>query len=216
MKDRASKRLLLSLETLESRSLATMVFLLGGNAFAQATATPQTRNAAVDLASRGDQPIQVSYRAMNSPLAFNQVANQIRRISQGQPIGLIGFSAGGTIALRLASVPGLNVKAVLNFYGPPDLSDWLNEHVGDAAYRRVAQIVGRSQRLIQQLSGPSDTTAHVVSVFGLQDRTVLAAPSTASFQMDFPGGAVYYYAGTHGVNIRANYGAYEQFLADLQ
>jgi hypothetical protein len=108
------------------------------------------------------------------------------------------------------------VKAVLNFYGPPDLSDWLNQHVGDAAYRRVVQTVGRSQRLIQELSGPSNTTAHVVSVFGLEDRAVVAAPGTASFQNDFPGGAVYYCAGPHGVNIHANYGAYEQFLADLQ
>ena len=35
--------------------------------------------------------------------------------------------------MRLARLPGLNVKAVLNFYGPPDLGAWLAQHRGDGA-----------------------------------------------------------------------------------
>ena len=65
------------------------------------------------------------------------------------------------------------------------------------------------------MSGPINTSSHIVSVFGLADRTVTASASAASFQQDFPKGAVYYYPGSHGVTIAANYAAYLDFLSHL-
>jgi dienelactone hydrolase len=192
-----------------------MVFLLSGNAFAGAWPSSQTRSASIDLASRGDRPVQLSYPAMNRPSALIRLADQIQRLSMGQPIGLIGFSAGGTIALRLAGISGLNVKAVLNFYGPPDLSDWLNQHAGDAAYRRVAQNVGRNPAFIRSMSGPIITNAQVVAAFGLKDTTVVALPSTESLQRDLRSAQVYYYPGPHGVSVFAKCGAYAAFLDAL-
>jgi dienelactone hydrolase len=192
-----------------------MVFLLSGNAYASAWPSSQTRTAALDLATRGDQPVQLSYPAMNRPSALGRLVTQIQRISMGQPIGLIGFSAGGTIALRLAGAPGLNVKAVLSFYGPPDLADWLNQHVGDAAYRRVTQNLGQNQAFIRSMSGPLETKAQVFTAFGLKDQTVVALPSTQSLLRDFPTGQVYYYPGPHGVSVFAKCGAYPAFLESL-
>lgn len=215
MSDRTKRRHGAGFELLESRNLATLVFLLNGDAFAAASPSVQTQVAAADLASRGDRAIQISYPQMNSVSAFDQLANQIRRISKGQPIELIGFSAGGTLALRLSQFPALNVKDVLDFYGPPDLEDWLSQHKGDAHSRHVLQNVGFNQRFIEKMSGPISTTAYLVCAFGTTDTTVLAAPSAASFQQDFPGGAVYYYSGPHGVTIRACNAAYEDFLNHL-
>ena len=128
-----------SLEPLEPRALTTLVFLFNGNAFAAADPGRVTQNAAATLARDGDFAIQMSTPAMDSRGGFVQLSNQIRRMSRGQPIGLIGFRTGGAGALRLAEAPGLNVKAVfLNFYGPPDLQAWLQQHRGDIAYRYVA------------------------------------------------------------------------------
>jgi dienelactone hydrolase len=205
----------LGLEPLESRCVPTLVFLLSGNAFAAAAPSVPTQVASTDLALLGDQAIQLSYPRMNSLAAFNQLANQIGRISKGQPIGLIGFSAGGTIALRLAQSPLLRVTDVLDFYGPPDLASFLTEHQGDGSYRRVLGHLGANPHVIGELSGPGTKTAHIVAAFGTKDTTVLAAPSAASLQRDFPVSTVYYYAGPHGVTVRACPTAYQDFLNHL-
>jgi dienelactone hydrolase len=96
--------------------LPTLVFVFGGNAFAEAKPDRTTQLAAAQLAQLGDRAIQLTTPAMNGPGAFYQLANAIRGISQGRPIGLMGFSAGGALAMRLAGFPGLNVQAVMNYY----------------------------------------------------------------------------------------------------
>jgi dienelactone hydrolase len=202
-------------EPLEPRTLATLVFLLNGNAFAGASPSTQTQVAAADLARRGDRAIQMSYPNMNSVGAFNQLAGQIRQISRGQPIGLAGFSAGGTLALRLAQFHSLNVKAVLDFYGPPDLASWISQHHGDIHVRRVLSNINYNQKFINAMSGSGATTAYIVSAFGTQDTAVYAAPSAVNLEQDFPGSTVNYYSGPHGVTIGASYIAYEEFLNHL-
>ena len=66
MPERMNRRLRPCAEQLESRTLATLVFLLNGNAFAGAWPSKQTQVAAADLARRADRAIEMSYPNMNS------------------------------------------------------------------------------------------------------------------------------------------------------
>jgi hypothetical protein len=202
-------------EQFESRMLPTLVFVFNGNAFAEAKPDWTTQLAAAQLTQHGDQAIQLTTPAMDSPAAFFQLANEIRGISKGRPIGLMGFSAGGALAMRLAGLPGLNVKAVMNYYGPPDFRDWLAYHRGDRFFQYVATHVRVTPGFVRLMSGPSATQAYVVSAFGLRDQLIVSSMSTASFDRDFPHGQVYYYPGPHGVTLYACYRAFQDFLAHL-
>ena len=204
-----------SVELLETRTLSTLVFVFNGNGYAEATPNQLTQTTAGLLNGHGDRAIQLTMPAMNGAAAFYRVGNEVRSLSKGQPIGLVGFSAGGTLALRLAGLPGLDVKAVAAFYGPPDLSDWLKYHHGDRDYRFVTSHVQLDMAIIRLLSGPSTTSAYLIDAFGLRDHNVAAAPSTASFNRDFPGGHVYYYPGPHGVLPTADPAAFNDFLSHL-
>ena len=205
-----------TIEQLEPRMLPTLVFVFNGNAFAAAKAdNPLTETAAQQLIANGDRAVQMNTPAMNSPAAFYGLAREIRAVSKGQPIGLLGFSAGGSLALRLSGLPGLNVRAALSYYGPPDLRDWLQYHKGDRDYLGVTTHVQLDQGIITLLSGPSDTAAYVIDAFGLRDPVVVASNSTASFHGDFPDGRVFYYPGTHGVGTGADPAAFKDLLAHL-
>jgi hypothetical protein len=195
--------------------LPTLVFVFGGNAFAEAKPDRTTQLAAAQLAQHGDRAIQLTTPAMNGPGAFYQLANAIRGISQGRPIGLMGFSAGGALAVRLAGFPGLNVQAVMNYYGPPDFRDWLSYHQGDRFYRYVTTHVRVTPGFVGLMSGPSATHAYIVSAFGLTDRNIVSSLSTTSFDRDFSQGQVFYYPGPHGVTLFADYPAFRDFLAHL-
>ena len=144
---------------------------------------------------RAIRPIQVSTPAMDGPGVFYHLANYLRTVSHGQPIGLLGFSAGGALAMRLAGQPGLNVTAVMNYYGPPDLEDWIAHHGDDFYYRYVASHVHLTSGIVDLLSGPSTSDAYFVNAFGLRDRNVVSSVSTASFHKDFQHGQVYTYHG---------------------
>lgn len=209
------KRFRPSVEPVEPRALLTPVFIFNGNALAAAPANALTQGAAEQLAQHGDQPIQVSTPALNGPRVFYRIARYIRRAGQGRPIALMGFSAGGALAMRLASQPGLNVVAVMNYYGPPDLKDWLAHHRGDYPYRYVISHVRLTRGLVRLMSGPSSSTAYFVNAFGLHDRVVPSGPSAASFRADFQNGAVFNYPGPHGVSLFADYSAFRDFLNHL-
>jgi hypothetical protein len=89
------KRFHPSFEQLQARTLQTLVFVFNGNAFAKSSPdTPHTQLAAAALIKNGDRAIQLSTPAMQSPGDFYQLAHVILAISKGQPIGLMGFSAG--------------------------------------------------------------------------------------------------------------------------
>jgi dienelactone hydrolase len=212
---RPSRGRALDFESCDDRILTTLVFVFNGNAYSQTQPDALTAFAARILETGGDQAIQLSTPNMDTPAAFDSVVEQVSNLSHGQPIGLVGFSAGGTLALRLAGVPKLNVKDVLADYSPPDLRDYLDYHRGDRFYRYVVGHVGFNPGVIDLLSGPSNTSAHVVTAYGLSDHNVVASASTASFQRDFPQGHVYYYPGGHGVSITASMPALEDFLAHL-
>jgi hypothetical protein len=192
-----------------------MVFIFPGNALAAASPDIPTQLAADRLARLGDRPIQVSTPAMDGPGAFEAVANYIRTVSQGQPIGLLGFSAGGALALHLAEQPGLDVRSVLDYYGPPDLTDWLASHGHDHYYQYVTSHVHLTPAVVDLLSGPTTSGAHFVAAFGSHDGNVEPSVSTASFQRDFPGGQVFVYPGPHGVTLYADYAAFQTFLDHL-
>jgi dienelactone hydrolase len=205
-----------SVEMCEQRALPTLVFVFNGNGFAASQPDAEhTGLAAIHLRAAGDQPVQMATPAMSDVGDFYQLAAEIRSISKGRPIGLMGFSAGGALAMRLSELPMLNVQAVMSYYGPPDLKDWLSEHRGDAAYQRVTSHVQFDPGIIDLLSGVSSSKAYIVSAFGLRDRTVVAGDSTASFEHDFPDGHTYYYDGTHGVTLKASLPAFDDFLAHL-
>jgi Dienelactone hydrolase family len=210
------KRFLPVCEQIETRLLQTLVFVFNGNAFsASKPDTEQTGLAAQQLILHGDRAIQLSTPEMDSPRAFYHLAAEIRTLSQGRPIGLMGFSAGGALAMRLAGVADLHVQAVMSFYGVPDLRDWLNEHRGDRYYEYVTSRVHFDSGIINLLSGPSPASADIVSAFGLDDHNVVSSLSTQSFDRDFPHGQVFYYPGPHGVTLNADLPAFDTFLADL-
>jgi Dienelactone hydrolase family len=202
-------------EPCESRVHPTMVFIFPGNALAAASPDIPTQTAADRLARLGDRPIQVSTPALNGPGAFNAIANYVRKVSQGQPIGLVGFSAGGALAMRLAGQPGLNVQAVMDYYGPPDLNAWFATHGHDHYYRYVTSHVHVTPAVVKLMSGPSTSDAYFVSAFGLHDDNVQPVASTESFQQDFQHGQVFYYLGPHGVTLYADYSAFQTFLNHL-
>jgi Dienelactone hydrolase family len=205
-----------SFERCEPRMLPTLVFVFNGNGFAaSAPDIEHTQLAANELALSGDRAVQMPTPAMSDPGDFYELAAEIRAISKGQPIGLMGFSAGGGLAMRLSGLASLNVQAALSYYGPPDLRDWLQEHKGDAHYRRVTSHVQFDEGIINLLSGPSSSKAFVVDAFGLSDTTVVSGESTVSFDNDFPHGQVFYYNGPHGVSMKACLPAYDDFLAHL-
>jgi Dienelactone hydrolase family len=202
-------------EPCESRVYPTMVFIFPGNALAAASPDIPTQTAAARLLRDGDQPIQVSTPAMDGPADFYQVADYVRSVSHGQPIGLVGFSAGGALAMRLADQPGLNVKSVMDYYGPPDLDDWIASHHRDHYYRYVVSHVHLTSGITKLYSGPSPSDAYFVGAFGLHDNNVIPSVSTVAFQTDFQHGQVYYYHGPHGVTLYADYAAFQDFLDHL-
>ena len=202
-------------EPCETRVCPTLVFIFPGNALAAASPGLQTQTAADRLIRDGEQPIQVSTPALDGPAAFYRIADYVRTVSQGQPIGLMGFSAGGALAMRLAGQPGLNVQAVMNYYGPPDLDAWIASHGDDYYYRYVASHVHLTSAVENLLSGPSTSSAYFVGAFGLDDQNVIASVSVASFQRDFQQGHIYLYPGPHGVTLYADYAAYQDFLDHL-
>ena len=85
----------------------------------------------------------------------------------------------------------------------------------DSYYQYVTSHVHLTTAVEHLLSGPSTSNAYFVAAFGLGDRNVQAAVSTASFQQDFPHGQVYDYPGPHGVTLYADYAAFQDFLDHL-
>jgi hypothetical protein len=210
------KRFRPSCEECESRIVPSLVFVFNGNGYAASKPDAfHTGQAAQQLIEHGDRAIQLATPAMSSPSDFYALAGQIRSLSKGQPIGLMGFSAGGALAARLSGIASLNVQAVMNFYGPPDLRDWLNYHRGDKYYSYVTSHVHFDPAIINLLSGPSSSTAYIVNAFGRYDQNVVASVSTASFDHDFQNGRVFYYPGPHKVTLSADYPAFRDFLAHL-
>jgi dienelactone hydrolase len=202
-------------EPCAARVSPTLVFIFPGAALAAAAPSITTRTAADEVIRHGDRAIQVSTPALDGPGAFYRIADFVRTVSHGRPIGLMGFSAGGALALRLAGQPSLDVKAVLDYYGPPDLKAWITSHRHDGYYRYVINHVHLTGAVVNLLSGPSSTNADVVAAFGLKDREVQAKVSAADFHQDFPHGRVYYYPGPHGVTLYADYAAFQDFLDHL-
>jgi hypothetical protein len=115
----------------------------------------------------------------------------------------------------LAGIAKLHVQAVLSYYGPPDLRDWLAYHHGDRYYRCVTGHVDFDPGIIDILSGVSDSKSYIIDALGEHDHNVVASMSTASFDHDFPDGHLYYYDGPHEVSLYADYPAFEDFLSHL-
>src|SRR4051794_4834099 len=89
-------------EACEPRALTALIFVLNGNAFSAAGPNTLTEDAARLLGASGNRVIQVSYPTIGTRRAYHRLADQIARQSDGRPIGLVGFSAGGTLAARLS------------------------------------------------------------------------------------------------------------------
>ncbi len=205
----------LAFERCEERSLATLVFVLNGDGYGAASPSVLTANAAEVLDRQQVEPVQLSYPDVTSPAVLSALKRQIADLSHGQPIGIVGFSAGGTLAERLAADPRLHVASVLAYYSPPDLRDYLAYHQSDQDAEYVLGHINSSHAVIRALSGPNKTDAHVVTAFGLYDDNVVAAQSTESFLKDYPDGRVYTYPGAHGVSITASLPALTDFLGHV-
>ncbi|HKI16533.1 MAG TPA: dienelactone hydrolase family protein [Isosphaeraceae bacterium] len=195
--------------------LPTLVFVFNGNAFGATTPSNNTQITADLLSRDGDKAIQMSTPPIGSTVAFLSLAARIASIADGQPIGLVGFSAGGSLAVRLSELPALHVKAVLNFYGPPDLQDWFSYHDGDYFAQYVTSHVALTSDFVALMSGASQSQAFIVNAFGTNDQNVVASVSTASFERDFKHGQVFTYPGPHGVSPLASPAAYDEFVEHL-
>ena len=202
-------------EACEARVLTALVFVLNGNAFSEASPNDLTANAAGVLQAAGHRVVQLGYPEIATPSAYYGLATQIKSMSRGRPIGLVGFSAGGSLASRLSSIESLNVKAVLNEYGPPDMRDWYRYHGADRFGLYVRSHVPMTPQAVALLSGPSTSKAYIAAAFGSGDRNVTASHSIASFHRDFSAGKSYTYRGGHGASISASRAALEDFLAHL-
>ena len=146
-------RVVPGVEPCEDRALMTLVLIFSGNAFGPAGPGPLTVEAARILKAAGEKPVQVSYPKVATAAAFEEIAHQVAAIGRGRPIGLVGLSAGGTLAVRLSTIPGLNVKAVLDDYGPPDLRTELDA-LGDDQNGQFCP-----QRSVQLPARPSSTSS---------------------------------------------------------
>jgi dienelactone hydrolase len=195
--------------------MCTLVFVLNGNAFSTARPGALTVAAAGVLRAAGESVVQLAYPTMATPAAFGSLLAQVKAISRGRPIGVVGFSAGGSLALRLAASPSLKVVSVLDYYGPPDLRDYFTYHRSDRFARYILGHVPFTRAAMSLFSGPIATRAHVVCAFGSRDSNVVAAQSAASLQRDLPQASIYNYAGPHGVGITASRPALNEFLANL-
>jgi dienelactone hydrolase len=137
------------------------------------------------------------------------------RMAHGQTIGLVGFSAGGALALRVATTPGLKVGAVLDYYGVPDIQAYLQRHARDHIYRPISGLAPFRTSLTSLLSGPLVTQAQVIGAFGQFDPNVRADTSSADLLRDDVNAHVYTYSGAHGVGITASRPALEDFLSHV-
>ena len=214
-RQKSSKDWVPGFERCEERVLTTLVFILNGNAFSAAGPNSLTADAARVLQGAGHKVVQIAYPTIATPAAFYGFERRIEALSHGQPIGIVGFSAGGTLATRIATDAALRVVSVLNYYGPPDFNDYLSYHKSDRFSRYVLGHVHFTRAALNLLSGPITTNAHVVGVFGLSDANVVATQSAASFQRDLPRTSIYTYPGPHGVGIEASRPALDEFLANL-
>ena len=193
--------------------MLTLVFVLNGNSFNAARPNSLTANAASVLKAAGDQVVQLSNPTINSTAALAKLEAQVKKMAHGLTVGLVGFSAGGALALHIAATPGLKVSAVLDYYGVPDVRDFLDRHTGTT--NPIAGLAPFRAPIVAALSGPVTTSAHVVGAFGAADPHVNAAASEADLLTDVPDADVFTYAGGHGVAITASRPALDDFLAHL-
>ena len=208
-----SKRIPPGVEQCEGRELLALVFVLNGNSFRAARPNSLTTDAAHVLNAAGDQVVQLSNPNINSPAALQAFENQVKKQAHGQTVGLVGFSAGGALALRVAATPGLKVSSVLDYYGVPDIAKYLDRHTGNN--NPISGLAPFKAPLVAALSGPVATTAHVVGAFGEADPHVNAVASEADLLADVPAADVFTYDGGHGVSITASRPALDDFLAHL-
>lgn len=206
----------LSFEQCENRTLLSpLVIILNGNAYSPAGPNNLTANAALILAHDGCRTLQLGYGKMNTAAAFGGLEHQVAHITHGQSVSIVGFSAGGTLALRLAFDKTINVKSVLDYYGPPNVRDYFAYHGHDRFAQYVQGHVGFTHAGIAALSGPMTTSAHVVCAFGLKDINVVASQSIASLNRDLSRAVAYTYDGGHGVGISTCQPALDEFLSNL-
>jgi dienelactone hydrolase len=211
------QRLIPGLERCEERALNTLVLVLNGASFAATGPNDLTANAAEVLRQAGNPVVQLATPAINTAAAFNALAGAVVKLAHGQNVALVGFSAGGALALRLAATPGLGprVSAVLDYYGVPDVRAYLQRHRADHNVRPISGLAPFRASVVSLLSGPVATPAHVVAAFGRNDPNVRADTSSADLLQDDPGAAIYTYNGAHGVPITASRPALDDFLAHL-
>ena len=195
--------------------MCTLIFVLNGASFAAASPSNLTADAAAVLRRAGHRAVQLANPPINTPSAFRALAGSIVKMARGQPVGLVGFSAGGALALRIAATPGLQVNAVLDYYGVPDVRAYLQRHADDRNYRPISGLAPFRPSAVALLSGPLSTSARVVAAFGQRDPNVDAETSSADLLRDDPEAHVYTYPGAHGVGITASRPALDDFLAHL-
>jgi len=205
----------LNVEQCEDRYLTTLIFVLNGNSFAAAKPNQLTANAAAVLRQAGNQVVQLSNATINTPAAYDALARKVVKLAHGHDVGLVGFSAGGALAEHLAATPDLNVKAVLDYYGVPDIRVYLQRHSVDHDLRPILGLAPFRPPLVALLSGPIATSAHVIAAFGARDPHVRPDTSSADLLRDDPSAHIYTYTGGHGVSITASRPALADFLSNV-
>jgi hypothetical protein len=200
------------IEPCEDRTLTTLVYLLNGTNFTADGPSELTDYSGTLVRQAGNRVVQLSTPTINTPAAYRSLAATVVKIAHGRTVGLVGVGAGGSLALRIATTPGLEVSAVLDNFGVPDVRAYLDRH---GSRQPIAGLAPFRPSVVSLLSGPLTTQAHVVAAFGRNDPNVQPAPSTADLLRDDPSADVYTYPGGYGAPINASKPALEDFLSHL-
>lgn len=211
----AGQRFQPEVERCESRVSLTLVVIFNGNGFRAARPDALTGQAAAVLREAGNRIVEVATPAIQAAGSVRALAGQVAKLAHGQAVGIVGFSAGGALALRVAADPRVHASAVLDYYGVPDVRAYLNRHAADGFVRPIAGLAPFRPALVASLSGPINTEAHVVGAFGQTDPNVRADATAADLRADDPSAVVYTYPGGHGAAITASPAALDDFLAHL-
>jgi dienelactone hydrolase len=165
-------------ELLESRDLTAVVLIFNGNAFGPTAPDAITSKLAAQLRAAGHKPMQMALGPI-TPALVKQLGRKIDILAaRGEGVAVAGFSAGGSLAARLAmSHPA--VDAALDLYGPLDLADWFDYHEARnttssrSALAAVRGHLGGNQQTVDLFSGPAFLReTPILAAFGDRDQNV--------------------------------------------
>jgi acetyl esterase/lipase len=191
-----------------------VVFLLHGGCWLNAYGVDHVAGAAESLRQRGFAVFAVEYRRVGDagagdPGTFDDVRTALDSLRALAPrhaldltqLVLMGHSAGGHLALRLGSEPGVRVRGIVSLAGVTDLAAFVAPSGCGAAVARLMGGSPEQRRAQYTAASPSrrpapDASTSVVLVIADDDRIVPAAQAEA-YAARVPGARIVRVGGGH-------------------